>query len=97
MNSGLTSRQQQGHMETGSWILQSHPKDRRSGGSILGFLDLLVVQRVITFTTTAPISVMYFDISMPGYNNSSADRMSGVWLGCWIRYILFVRFTTCKY
>ena len=57
----------------------------------------LVVLRVIPDTTVAPISGMYFHTSMSEYDNSSAGRISGVWLGCWLWVLFFVRFTACKY
>ena len=55
MNSGLTSHQQRGHTETGPRFKVSSERPEKRG------IDLatpgLVVQRVIHYTTAAPISI----------------------------------------
>ena len=55
MNSGLTSHQQRGHTETGPRFKVSSERPEKRG------IDLatpgLVVQRVIHYTTAAPLSI----------------------------------------
>ena len=63
MNSGLTSHQQRGHTETGPRFKVSSERPEKRG------IDLatpgLVVQRVIHYTTAAPIDKetnLFFDL-----------------------------------
>ena len=56
MNSGLTSHQQRGHTETGPRFKVSSERPEKRG------IDLatpgLVVQRVIHYTTAAPVNIV---------------------------------------
>ena len=62
MNSGLTSHQQRGHTETGPRFKVSSERPEKRG------IDLatpgLVVQRVIHYTTAAPLRMLNTEVRM---------------------------------